>query len=75
MTYVTGFLQAVPEKNKEAYKTMAEMGWEIFKEFGCLSMQENWGVDTPDGKLTSFPMAVKREEGEVVVLSWLTWPV
>ena len=74
MTYVTGFLQAVPEKNKEAYKTMAEMGWEIFKEFGCLSMQENWGVDTPDGKLTSFPMAVKREEGEVVVFSWMIWP-
>ncbi len=27
----------------------------------------------PDGKLTSFPMAVKKP-GETVVFSWLVWP-
>ncbi|MCR8827073.1 DUF1428 domain-containing protein [Pseudosulfitobacter koreensis] len=74
MSYVSGFLLAVPEKNKAAYKAMTEAAWDIFKEYGCLSVQENWGVDTPDGKVTSFPMAVKREEGEAVVFSWMTWP-
>lgn len=74
MSYVSGFLLAVPEANKAAYKAMAEKAWPLFKEYGCLSIQENWGVDTPDGKVTSFPMAVKREEGEVVVFSWMIWP-
>ena len=28
----------------------------------------------PEGKLTSFPMAVKREPGESVVFAWIVWP-
>lgn len=74
MSYVQGFLQAVPEKNKAAYKAMAEKGWAFFKEFGALEMHENWEADVPEGKVTSFPMAVKREPGEAVVFSWIIWP-
>ena len=74
MTYVSGFLLAVPTANKAAYKKMAEDVWEIFKDYGCLSMRENWGVDVPDGKVTSFPMAVKKEDDETVVFSWMEWP-
>lgn len=74
MTYVSGFLLAVPTANKAAYKKMAEEVWEIFKDYGCLSMRENWGVDVPDGKVTSFPMAVKKKDDETVVFSWIVWP-
>ncbi|WP_422074827.1 DUF1428 domain-containing protein [Tranquillimonas rosea] len=74
MSYVTGFLLAVPAANKAVYREMAETAWRIFEEHGCLGMQENWGVDVPDGKVTSFPMAVKRKDDEVVVFSWMIWP-
>jgi uncharacterized protein YbaA (DUF1428 family) len=74
MTYVTGFLLAVPAANREAYRAMAERSWEIFRDYGCLALRENWGADVPDGKLTSFPMAVKKAEDEVVVFSWMEWP-
>lgn len=72
--YIDGFLVAVPTKNKEAYRKMAEKGWELFKEFGATSMMEAWGDDVPKGKLTDFYGAVKAEEGETVVFSWITWP-
>ncbi len=31
------------------------------------------GRDVPPGKLTSFPLAVKAEEGETVVVGWQEW--
>lgn len=37
-------------------------------------MLECWGEDVPEGKLTSFPMAVKLEPDETVVFSWIVWP-
>jgi uncharacterized protein YbaA (DUF1428 family) len=74
MTYVDGFVAAVPTANKSAYlKHAKEMG-AIMQEFGALRIVECWGNDVPDGKLTSFPMAVKKQEDETVVFSWITWP-
>lgn len=74
MSYVTGFLLAVPEANKEAYVRASEEGWAIFSKHGCLGHMEAWGDNIPDGETTSFPMAVKLQPGEVVVFSWLIWP-
>ncbi len=74
MTYVSGTVAAVPKAQKDAYIAFARKTWPLFRDYGALSMMENWGDEVPDGKLTSFPMAVKLEEGEVVIFSWILWP-
>jgi len=74
MSYVDGYVLAVPNGNKEAYKKMALDVSAVFKEYGALKVVECWGDDVPEGKLTSFPMAVKREPNETVVFSWVIWP-
>ena len=74
MTYVDGFVVAVPTANREAYRKMAEEAAAVFKELGELQQVECWGVDVPDGEVTSFPMAVKCKADETVVFSWILWP-
>ncbi|TWC34567.1 uncharacterized protein YbaA (DUF1428 family) [Pseudomonas sp. SJZ079] len=74
MTYVDGFVVAVPTANRELYLRHAQAAAAVFKEYGALSVVECWGDDVPEGKLTSFPMAVKRKDDETVVFSWVTWP-
>lgn len=74
MDYVDGYVVAVPNGNKDAYLALAKMTAEMFRAQGALSVVECWGEDVPDGKVTSFPMAVKLEPGETVVFSWVTWP-
>ena len=74
MNYVDGFLCAVPTANKDAFTEHAKKFGALFKEFGALTVVDCWGDDVPEGKLTSFTMAVKREENESVAFSWITWP-
>ena len=74
MPYVDGFVIAVPTVNKEKYKKHAEEAAVVFKEHGALKLVECWGDDVPEGKVTSFPMAVQRKDDETVVFSWIVWP-
>ena len=74
MTYVDGFVVAVPTEKRETYRQFGEKAAVVFKEFGALKCVECWGDDVPDGKVTSFPLAVKRKDDETVVFSWILWP-
>jgi uncharacterized protein YbaA (DUF1428 family) len=74
MTYVNGFLAAVPANKKAEYLEFAKSMGKVFKEHGAQAVVDCWGDDVPQGKLTSMPMAVKCQEGEVVCFSWITWP-
>ncbi|MEW6122670.1 MAG: DUF1428 domain-containing protein [Pseudomonadota bacterium] len=74
MPYVDGFVLAVPKANLDAYRAMATTAGTIWMEHGALSYVECVGDDVPEGKLTSFPLAVKAEPDEVVVFAWITYP-
>jgi uncharacterized protein YbaA (DUF1428 family) len=74
MFYVDGFVLAVPTEKKAVYIKVAQDAAAVFKEHGALKVVETWGDDVPEGKVTSFPMAVKCEPHETVVFSWIVWP-
>ena len=74
MGYTDGFIVPVPEGQKEAYRAMAQKAAPIFQEYGATRVIEAWGDDVPDGKVTDYKMAVKAEDGENVVFSWIEWP-
>ena len=74
MKYIDGFVAAVPTSRIEDYREYSNAFAKIFKEYGALRVVESWGDDVPDGKLTSFPMAVQCQEDETVVFSWIEWP-
>ncbi|MBV9881720.1 MAG: DUF1428 domain-containing protein [Sphingomonadaceae bacterium] len=72
--YVDGFVLPVPEGKRGAYLEMAEKAAAIFREYGAVRVVEGWGDDVPDGKVTDYRRAVKAEDGENVVYSWIEWP-
>ncbi|NLE85826.1 MAG: DUF1428 domain-containing protein [Myxococcales bacterium] len=74
MSYVDGFVVAVPTANREKYRKHAADAAVVFKENGATAVVECWGDDVPPGEVTSFPMAVKCKEDETVVFSWILWP-
>ncbi|MCV9940762.1 DUF1428 domain-containing protein [Boseaceae bacterium BT-24-1] len=74
MSYVDGFVAAVPAANREAYIEHARKTAPLFKEYGATRIAEHWGDDVPHGKQTDFYRAVAAKEDEVVVLSFVEWP-
>lgn len=73
MSYVDGYLVAVPKQNFEAYKAMAQSAGEVWKEHGALAYVECVGDDVPYGELTSFPRAVQAKDDETVIFAWVVY--
>lgn len=73
MSYVDGFVLAVPKANIEAYEALARTAGAVWKEHGALAYVECIGDDVPYGELTSFPRAVQATDDEVVVFSWVVY--
>jgi uncharacterized protein YbaA (DUF1428 family) len=74
MSYIDGFVAAVPKANKSQYLQHAKETAKIFKEYGAEKCVETWGDDVPAGKVTDFQRAVQAKPDEVIVFSWIRWP-
>jgi uncharacterized protein YbaA (DUF1428 family) len=74
MSYIEGFLVAVPTANKDKYRAHAESAVPLFEKLGATRLVECWGDDVKDGKVTDFRRAVKANDDETVVFSWIEYP-
>lgn len=72
--YIDGFLIPVRDADKAAYRAHEAQWWPTFRDLGARSLVVGWGDDVPQGKQTDFRRAVDLQEGETVVLCWMTWP-
>lgn len=68
--YVDGFVTPLPKKNIPKYRKVAKLASKVWLEYGALEFVECVGDDVPEGKKTSFPMAVKLKNDEVVCFSY-----
>lgn len=74
MSFIDGFVIAVPTARKQQFIDHACRADNLFLELGALRVLECWGEDVPDGELTDFRKAVQAHEDETVVFSWIEWP-
>jgi len=74
MTYIEGFVAAVPIANKDAYVDHATSLAPLIREFGATRMVESWSDDVPEGKVTDFRKSVQAKDDEAVVFSWFEYP-
>jgi uncharacterized protein YbaA (DUF1428 family) len=74
MSYIDGFVLAVPSANKQKFLDHANKTDALFLELGALRVLECWGDDVPTGKLTDFHRAVQAKDDEIVVFSMVEWP-
>ena len=74
MSYIDGFLMAVPTANKEKFIEHAKRGDSVFTDLGATRVVECWADDVPEGKVTDFRKSVQAEPDEAVVFSWIEWP-
>jgi uncharacterized protein YbaA (DUF1428 family) len=74
MSYIDGFVIAVPKANKQKFIDHATNADSMFIEMGAIRVLECWADDVPDGTLTDFRKAVQATDDEDVIFSWIEWP-
>ena len=72
--YTDGFVVPVPEGKRDAYRELASKMAKVFRQHGATRVIEAFGNDVPKGAVTDFYRAVKAEDGEGVVFSFIEWP-
>jgi uncharacterized protein YbaA (DUF1428 family) len=73
-SYTDGFVVPVPEGKRDAYHQLASKMAKVFRQHGANRVIEAISDDVQHGKVTDFYRAVKAEDGEKVVFSFIEWP-
>ena len=74
MTYIDGFVAAVPNDARQAYTDYANRIDALFIEYGATRVVDGWGEDVPHGQQTDFYRAVAATNTETVVFGYIEWP-
>ncbi|MEM6909069.1 MAG: DUF1428 domain-containing protein [Pseudomonadota bacterium] len=74
MSYIDGFVMAVPTANREKFQAHCETADSWFLENGATRVVETWGADVPKGETTDLIKAVAATEEETVSFGWIEWP-
>jgi uncharacterized protein YbaA (DUF1428 family) len=72
--YTDGFVVPVPEGKREAYRELAAKMAKVFRQHGAARVVEAFSDDVSKGEVTDFYRAVKAEDGEGIVFSFIEWP-
>ena len=72
--FTDGFVVPVPEGKREAYRELAAEMAKGFRQHGASRVIESIADDVKHGQVTDFYRAVKAEDGETVVFSFVEWP-
>ena len=72
--YTDGFVLPVPEDKRQEYTELAAKMSGSFRSKGATRVVEAIADDVNHGKVTDFYRAVKAEDGETVVFSFIEWP-
>ena len=73
-SYTDGFVVPVPEGKRDAYRELASKMAGVFRQHGATRVIESIAEDVQRGEVTDFYRAVKAEDGETVVFSFIEWP-
>jgi uncharacterized protein YbaA (DUF1428 family) len=73
MSYVDGFVLAVPKSKLRAYRSMAQKAGKIWRKYGALDYKECVGDDLKNKWGAPFGKAVKLKSGETVVFSYIVF--
>jgi uncharacterized protein YbaA (DUF1428 family) len=72
--YTDGFVVPVPTSKRDAYRELAAKMAGVFRQHGANRVVEAFSDDVDHGQVTDFYRAVKAEDGEGIVFSFIEWP-
>lgn len=73
MPYVDGFLLAVPKRQLQTYRRIAQRAGRVWRQHGALEYRECAGDDLKVKFGVSFARTARLKAGETAVFSWIVY--